>query len=204
MSLTIKTRISLPDRDGMNAEQKRVHDKIVSGRRGELVGPLRAALHNPKLAEQWSQLGESLRFNTRLPARLSEMVVLMTARVYNSEVEWSIHRSIATKAGLEPAFIDAIRDGVVPAFADDADREIYRYVSELLARANVADEVYEAVLARWGEGGIVELTALVGYYCMVALTLNVHGIPLPADLEGDLMTNSTLAPTGLSKIPHLA
>ena len=36
-------RIPLPTPDSMNAEQRRVYDAIVSGPRGTLVGPLRAA-----------------------------------------------------------------------------------------------------------------------------------------------------------------
>jgi 4-carboxymuconolactone decarboxylase len=37
------------------------------------------------------------------------------------------------------------------------------------------------VLDRWKAVGVVELTALIGYYTMVAMTLNAHEIPLPDD-----------------------
>ena len=66
-------RISLPAPETMTPEQRRVHDKIISGKRGRIQGPLRAALHNPELAERWSALGELLRYNTTLPPRLSEI-----------------------------------------------------------------------------------------------------------------------------------
>ena len=35
------------------------------------------------------------------------------------------------------------------------------------------------MLTRWQAVGVVELTALIGYYTMVAMTLNCHDIPLP-------------------------
>jgi 4-carboxymuconolactone decarboxylase len=54
-------RISLPSPETMTPEQRRVHDQIVSGPRGKIVGPLRAALHNPELAERWQALGALLR-----------------------------------------------------------------------------------------------------------------------------------------------
>ena len=60
-------RIPLPTPDDMTPEQRRVYDTIVTGPRGTLVGPLRAALHWPELAEKWQQLGELLRYRTSLP-----------------------------------------------------------------------------------------------------------------------------------------
>ncbi|MBV8512330.1 MAG: carboxymuconolactone decarboxylase family protein, partial [Xanthobacteraceae bacterium] len=76
-------RIPLPSPDTLTAEQKRVYDAIVSGPRGALRGPLRAALHNPELADKWQQLGELLRYRTSLPPQLSELAILVTARHCN-------------------------------------------------------------------------------------------------------------------------
>lgn len=183
---TLGARISLPDAGPMTDAQKRVFDMIVSGKRGELVGPLRAALHNPTLAESWSNFGEILRYRTSLSPKLSELAVMVTARHWNSELEWSVHRRAAEAAGLSPVVLDSIRDGVVPEL-DAEEAEIYQFTSSLLKGGNVEDDVYQKVLQRWGELGVVELTALIGYYCMVALTLNVHRIPLPASYPADLL-----------------
>lgn len=200
--ITSGPRISFPDKDGMTPEQKRVFDGIVNGRRGELVGPLRAALHNPELAERWSKLGETLRYYTQLPPRISELAVLLTARVWNSELEWTIHRTAAEAAGLERDIIEAIRECQLPPLQSDEDREIYRFTLEMLSLGLVSDEAYAAVLARWGETGTVELTALVGYYSMVALTLNTHRIPLPATIAPDLLRGAP-QPEGLTTMPQL-
>jgi len=184
---TMTSRISLPDRDGMDEAQRRVFDMIVRGRRGVLVGPLRAALHNPQLAERWSQLGETLRFDTRLDPKHSELAVLLTARRWNSQLEWAIHRRDSERAGIRAEVIEAIRTGNVPPFQDPHEIAIYDYSVELLSGGNVGDAAYAAVVALWGEAGVVELTALIGYYALVAATLNVHRIPLPdgsiAELE---------------------
>ena len=56
-------RISLPTPETMNADQKAVYDKIVSGPRGKIQGPLRAALHNAELADKWQALGALLRLS---------------------------------------------------------------------------------------------------------------------------------------------
>lgn len=196
-------RISFPDKDGMTPEQKRVFDSIVNGKRGELVGPLRAALHNPELAERWSKLGETLRFSTGLPPRLSELAILLTARVWNSELEWTIHRRAAEVAGLEAHIIDAIRKLEAPRLSFEADRELYSFVVEMLNNAKVSDDTYKPILERWGEIGTVELTALVGYYSMVALTLNIHRIPLPETVSADLLKGEA-PPKGASRLPQLS
>ena len=62
------SRIPILTPDLMTADQKRIHDAVVSGPRGMLVGPLRAAIHRPELADKWQQFGELLRYRTSLPA----------------------------------------------------------------------------------------------------------------------------------------
>lgn len=201
-TVNMAPRISFPDKSGMTPEQKRVFDGIVNGKRGEIVGPLRAALHNPELAERWSKLGETLRFGTTLPPRLSELAILVTARVWNSELEWTIHRRAAETAGLERSIIDAIRNRETPMMPHKDDRDIYSFTVELLSGSVVSDVTYQAILTRWGEKGAVELTAIVGYYCMVALTLNTHRIPLPETIPADLLRGD-MPPEGLSLMPQL-
>lgn len=180
-------RISFPAPETMNAAQREVYEQIVSGPRGTLVGPLRAALHNPVLADRWQRLGQVLRFETSLPPRLNELAILVTARRWNSTLEWAIHAMDAARAGLEPEIIEAIRTCSAPDFGeDDVAREIYDFARELVQLGDVSDPVYSAVVGRWGEVGAVELAAVVGYYSMVALTLNVHRVPLPEGVSADL------------------
>ena len=50
---------------------------------------------------------------------------------------------------------------------------------ELLRDHRASDAAYQRVLTAHGVAGIVELTALIGYYAMVALTLNAHDIGVP-------------------------
>lgn len=172
-------RITLPSPDQMNAEQRRVHDKIVSGRRGKIQGPLRAALHNAELAERWSALGELLRYSTTLSPRLSELAILVTGRACQSPFEWYAHRVEAEKVGIEPHVIEALLAQHTPDNVSPDDAAVLRFADELNRLRSVSDATYADALARFGERGVVELTALVGYYTMVAMTLNAHEIPLP-------------------------
>ena len=172
-------RIPLPSAEQMTPEQRRVHDAVVAGPRGALRGPLRAAIHNPELADKWQQLGELLRYRTSLSSRLSELAILATARHWSCQFEWFAHEPHARKAGLPEAVIEAIRHNKRPAFDSKDDEAIYQYAIELHRTHFVSDATYARVLERFEIRGVVELTALVGYYGMVAMTLNAHELPLP-------------------------
>lgn len=91
-------RLTLPTPEEMTTQQQTIHDQIVSGPRKRLVGPLRAALHNPALADKWQQLGQVLRFEISLPPHLKELAILVTARRWSSQLEWGIHAGDAVKA----------------------------------------------------------------------------------------------------------
>lgn len=171
-------RLHLPAVEEFTPEQKKVYDDVVSGPRGRMVGPLRAIIHSPELAARWSQVGIFLRYNTSLPPKLNELAVIIAGRYWNSQLEFQVHAQAAAVAGLDPAIIEAIRLGRAPERMDDAEREIYEFSRLLLQTGNVTDTLHAAVTQRWGEQGCVELTAVIGYYTMVAFTLNAHEIPV--------------------------
>lgn len=175
------SRIPLPAmrEDLQDEAQRAVWDSVVAGPRGRVIGPLRAAIHAPDLARAWSSLGEALRFGTSLGKRLSELAIIVTGRRWSAQVEWFVHAQAAADAGLEPHIIDAIREGRPPRFSRPDDALVYDYARLLLRDGTVPAALHARATERFGIKGVVELTALVGYYTMVAMTLNAHEIPLP-------------------------
>ena len=176
-------RIPLPAPETMDTEQRRVYDSIVSGPRGKIQGPLRAALYNAELADRWQALGALLRYRTSLPPRLSELAILVTGRACNSPFEWYAHRIEAEKAGVEPEILEALLERRWPEALSAQDAVVVRFALELNEHKSVSDVTYAQALERFGPKSVVELTALVGYYTMVAMTLNAHEIPLPEGVQ---------------------
>ena len=172
-------RIPLYPTDTMTPEQQRVHDAVVSrpARRVARTAARRAA--SPELADKWQQLGELLRYRTSLPPQLKELAILVTGRHCHAQLEWYIHAQMALKAGLPQAVIDDVHAGRRPAGLDADGLAVFDYAEELNRRKTVSEATYRRVLERWQAVGVVELTALIGYYTMVAMTLNCHDIPLP-------------------------
>jgi 4-carboxymuconolactone decarboxylase len=172
---------------GLSSEQLAVYQKIVDGPRGVMVGPLRAALHSPELADRWQSLGETLRYRITLSGRLSELAIIMIGRHWNSSLEWQVHVAAARDLGLPEPIIAAIRTARPPEFVEADDAIAYEYTRQLMQVGCVDDATYAEAHTRFGTLALVELTALIGYYCMVAMTLNAHHIVLndgPTAFEG--------------------
>ena len=172
-------RIPLPGPEAMTPEQRRVYDEVMAGPRGKFMGPLRAVIHWPELADHWQKLGALLRFGTTFPPRLSELAILVTARAWESQLEWHAHEPIARKAGLAEETIAAIRERRRPSLADADEQAVYDFAAEMHETHTVSEPTYARVRERFGTLGVVQLTALLGYYTMVAMTLNAHDIPIP-------------------------
>lgn len=195
-------RIPLPTPETMTPDQRRVYDEIVAGPRARVVGPLGAALYQPELARVWAPFGAYLRFGTTVPARWRELAILVTARRWNSQVEWHIHAEAGRRAGLPACVVDAIRHARPPAFDDHADALVYEYARALQMTGQVPDDVYGEVLERLQAVGVVELTAVIGYYTLVSMTLNAHEIPVADEVEPPLRAvDGGNAFTGLTDLP---
>ena len=172
-------RIPLVSADTMTDEQRRVYQAMMDGpRRSPPVGPLAAAMHRPELAEKWSDLGLVLRFNSSFEPRIREFVILLTGRFWDCQFEWFSHEGEARKAGLSDTTIETLRRGGHSFSARD-EQAIHDYAIELLRDHRVTDATYKDIHDAYGTAGIVELTALIGYYAMVACTLNAHEISVP-------------------------
>jgi 4-carboxymuconolactone decarboxylase len=173
------SRIPFPTPETMTPAQRVVFDAVVSGPRGQLVGPLRAALLRPDLADVWQKFGAILRYDSCMPPRLTELAIIVAARRWNSQLEWEVHAKAALKGGLGQDIVDALRNAQSPVFGDPDEADVYEFARQLLETGQVSEKTYSAVRERWTPVGVVELTTLIGYYTLVSMTLNAHQIPLP-------------------------
>ncbi|MFC0401056.1 carboxymuconolactone decarboxylase family protein [Paraburkholderia rhizosphaerae] len=154
-------------------EQKAVLNDILSGPRGNLNGPFLGWIFSPELAQHAQRLGAFCRYQTGLPLRLSELAILVTAARWSAQAEWYIHYPIALQAGLPADIAEAIRVGAEPTFADNDDQLIYRFATELYETKRVSDATYRQAVDRFGHTVVINLVGLLGYYALVAMTLNV-------------------------------
>ena len=173
-------RIAPLDPASLDDEQRRVHDAIARGPRGRVEGPLRVWLESPVLADRAQALGAFCRYGSSLPARLSELAIIVTGAFWRAGLEWFIHAPLARDAGIPQDAIDAIRDGREPAFAKDDERAVYAFTHELLTTRRVGAATYARAKELLGQRGLVDLVGIVGYYGLISLTINAFEVEVPA------------------------
>lgn len=172
--------------DQLTPEQKTMADHLLSGERGGMNGPFNVTLRSPEVGDAAQKLGALLRFHTTLPNRLNELAILMTARFWDAQYEWSAHKRAALKAGLSPAIIDAVATGKRPAPMQPDEEAIYNFGHELLETRQVSDASFKTVVDKFGERGAVDLTGVIGYYCFVSMMLDIDRYPLPEGEKPEL------------------
>ncbi len=183
------SRLPFITNQNLNADQQAVWDNITNGRRGDasrminaeggLVGPFNAAMHAPVTGKRVVALGESLRFETSLDNRLLELAVSMVGAHWRSNFEWWAHSRMAIAAGISEAAIRAIEAGEEPPLTEADEQAVYAFTRSLLTTGRVGDDVYAAAQGFVGDQGMAELTQLIGYYCLISLTLNTFQVELP-------------------------
>ena len=175
------------------AAQREVIDAIAGGDRGRgrslesllderggLAGPFNAWVHRPDLGIVAQGLGERLRFHGTLPGAAREIAILTVGAKWMAEYEWWAHTRVGRREGVSDGTIDAIHRGERPLLADPAEQAAYNFTAALLATGRVEPALYEATRAAVGDGGLVELVTLAGYYTLVSFTLNAFDVALPA------------------------
>jgi 4-carboxymuconolactone decarboxylase len=175
----------IPPADYTAAQKKAAAD--FAAERGFAVrGPFLPLMRSPEVMLRAAAMGDFLRNKTTLAPRLSEMIILITAREWTQQYEWVAHHDIAVKAGLNPAIADAIADGRRPTGMDAQEEAVYDMSTEIHRTKRVSDETYRKAIAQFGEQGVIELLGINGYYTFLAITLNATRAGLPAGVAEPL------------------
>jgi len=166
--------------EALDADQRRVADRIAGGRRGPLKGgPLLAWLHSAELADRAQALGSYCRYESSLAPRLSELAILVTARSWSAGYEWKAHAPEALKAGVAATVVESIRLNQQPVFDKDDERAVYAFSAELIEQRQVSDATWEEAVRCIGVRGAVDLIAVLGYYGLISMTIKAGKIGVP-------------------------
>lgn len=166
-------------RDAMSAAQRQAHDEIASGPRGALYGPFVPLLRSPELTRRLQKLGEYLRYQSVVPPKIRELAILITAREWTQQFEWHHHLPLALEQGVDSGVAQSIAEGRRPDTMASDEELAYEFCRELRQRQSVSDKTYSRAIEAWGEQGVLELVVLQGYYCTMAMVMNVARTALP-------------------------
>jgi 4-carboxymuconolactone decarboxylase len=167
----------------LNPAQRVLLESLRASPRGKgvsLGGPFGVYMYAPEVGEVAQQLAAFCRYKTRLPKRLSEFAILMVGRIWKSQYEFHVHSGDGERAGIKLDVIRDLKAGRTPKKAAKDERAIYDFLSELHKKTRVSDRNYKRVQELLGDGGVVELLAIVGSYATTSMILNTFRVPLPA------------------------
>ncbi|HLW05716.1 MAG TPA: carboxymuconolactone decarboxylase family protein [Azoarcus sp.] len=181
-------RLPLPKMEDLNAAQQAAVEALNHGPRQGVRGPFVPLLRAPALLNGLSKTGETLRFDSVLPKRVTEFVTLIVARHYSNQFEWSVHYPLALKMGTARESLDHLAQGRRPPSMSDEEAVAWDFSREVLENYSVSDAVYADAVERWGERGVVELTGLIGYFTCMCWIMNVARTPVQGAPEGGPLT----------------
>ncbi len=152
----------------------------IAASRGRVSGPFSVLLNSPEIAGRAAHLGAYIRFESTLAPAERELAIITTSREFDCGYEWSAHATLAKEAGVRDEAIDVVANkGDVSELTTD-EALIVRYGRELFRDHRISDETFVAARQRFGDQGITELTATMGYYGMLACALNAFEVePAP-------------------------
>ena len=187
MPATAQDRMPPIPEDRMTAAQKAAVEEFRRARdTTRFGGPFVPLLRSPEMLSRARNVGDYVRFNSVLPPRLSEFVILMTARHWTQNYEWAAHAPIAEREGLDPEVIAAIADGRRPAALADDEAVLYDFCTELLHTRGVSDSTYARMVQAFDEIGVIDTIGIVGYYSLLAMVMNTARTPLRDGAEPGL------------------
>jgi 4-carboxymuconolactone decarboxylase len=165
--------------DKLTDAQRKAAETFAEGRGYAVRGPFVPLIRSPEVMLRAKAMGDYLRFKSTLPPRLSEMVILITAREWTQNYEWHAHQPLALKAGLRLEIADAIAQGYRPIGMAEDEEIAYDMATEILREKRVSDRTYARAVAKFGEQGVIDLLGIVGYYNFLAIVMNTTRAAMP-------------------------
>lgn len=185
--ITVRLQRLIPEE--MSEDQKLLYDAIAGGKRsqvarkspltgpdGALEGPFNAMLLVPKIGMALQSLGSAIRYESSLTSRVRELSILMVAARWDCRFEQQAHEPLALDLGVTEHELAEIRSGGIPIAQSESEKLSFEAVMSLISPGDLDDEMYDKCREGLGEEQIFELTALVGYYCTLALQLRVFRV----------------------------
>jgi 4-carboxymuconolactone decarboxylase len=161
---------SITSKEQVPAKDHAIVDGIVKSR-GGIQGPFTMFLHSPELAGRVAHLGAYVRFEGSLDMRVRVLAAMVVARELDALYVWGAQTGSARKQGVPESTITAIREkhtrGIPPE-----DSQIVEFTRQLLQKHRVDDATSKAIQARFGNDGLIQLTGAIGYYSLLAMTVN--------------------------------
>ncbi|MBK6868311.1 MAG: carboxymuconolactone decarboxylase family protein [Burkholderiales bacterium] len=169
-----------PERKAQPAE---LVDAILARRGGQLINLDKALLWSEPLARGWNTYLKAVRSELPTSRKLRELGICTVALLTGAHYEYHHHAPDFLAAGGTQAELDAL-DRVVAQDARQAadaalgevEQLVVRYAAQMTLDVRIEDALFEALRRHFDTTELVELTAAIATYNMVARFLVALGV----------------------------
>lgn len=177
------SRLTVTPPDQLTPEQREQYDRIAATRRpradGTIGGPFDPWVRSPELARRLVGLGDFVWQRTTVGRRLVELAIIVTARFWESNVEWWAHSRMAREHGVADEVIDAVFAQRRPEGAPEDELIVFDVCTALHQTCRLPEDVYARAVERFGERGLMDIVGTIGFYTTVAMTLSAFQVGVP-------------------------
>jgi len=150
--------------------------------RGALHGPFSVFLHSPDVAARIAHVGAYVRFEGSLDMRVRVLAAMVVAREFEAIYVWGAQTGQARKLGVPEATITAIREQHSRGLPAE-DAQVVEFTRALLKQHRVDPAAFAAMQKRFGNDELIQLTSAIGYYSMLAMTVNACELEAASGME---------------------
>jgi alkylhydroperoxidase family enzyme len=166
--------------ENSTAEIKALAERIRAERGGRMLNLYKMLLNAPPVAAGWLALLTAIRQKCDLRAGYRELAILRVATISGAQYEYRAHVPFALKEGVTEAQIAALEDWRNAGVFSAAERSVLAFADAMTRDIQVPDPVFDALRAHFPPREIVELTATVAAYNLVARFLEALAIDAEA------------------------
>lgn len=169
--------------ESLPPETRAVYDAIME-HRGAVTAPVALLMHAPETARHAANLGAYLRFEAGLPNDIFELAIITAAREFDCEFVWAAHAQTAVSEGVPRGLVDVIAARGETAGFPHRYRIVVDFARALVREHHVTQPQFDAMREEFGERGLTDITALIGFYILLACALIANDMELPAGRPG--------------------
>ena len=159
-------------------------DAILARRGGQLINLDKALLWSEPLARGWNTYLKAVRTELPTSRKLRELAICTVALLTGALYEYHHHAPDFLAAGGTQAELDALdrvvagdaRRSAADAALGEIEQLVIRYAAQMTRDVQVEDALFDALKAHFDTTQLVELTAAIATYNMVARFLVALGV----------------------------
>ena len=164
----------------MDAAARSAYDETLK-LRGLVPGPHKIWLANPALSKTIVPTGAYFQTESMLTKAEIEIATSVINGRWGAAYANYEHEKIGTEQGhLAPEQVAALIAGLPASFDDPRQQVVYELASALAGARVVPLGLFRRARDLLGDAGIVDVTALMGWFTTVSLTLMAYDVPSDA------------------------